>query len=159
MSITFRPLGDADLEQVFAWEKDAAAVEMAAFTRADPSDRAAFDAHNARVAANPQNLRLAIEDDGVFVGTVASFWTEGEREVSYWIDPARWGRGIASAALRSFLLVERTRPLVGRVAAHNLGSAKVLEHAGFVRIGQDSGYAEGIGRETVEFLYRFDGTV
>lgn len=32
-------------------------------------------------------------------GTVASFMMEGAREVSYWIDPARWGEGLASAAL------------------------------------------------------------
>ena len=156
MSITLRPLVDTDLDRVFAWEKDAAAVEMAAFTRADPSDRAAFDAHNARVAADPANTRLAIELDGVLVGTIASFWMDGEREVSYWIDPAHWGRGIASSALRAFLAVETIRPLRGRVAAHNIGSAMVLERAGFVRVGQDSAYADGIGREVVEFVYRLD---
>jgi RimJ/RimL family protein N-acetyltransferase len=157
VTITLRPFADADLDRVFVWEQDAAAVEMAAFTRADPSDRAAFDAHNARVAADPANTRLAIEDDGVLVGTIASFWMEGEREVSYWIDPTRWGNGIASAALREFLTVETTRPLRGRVAAHNRGSATVLERAGFVRVGQETSYAEGVGREVVEFVYRLDG--
>ena len=157
MSIVLRPIADADLDRVFAWEQDADAVEMAAFTRADPSDRVAFDAHNARVAADPANTRLAIEDDGVLVGTIASFWMEGEREVSYWIDPARWGHGIASAALREFLIVETTRPLRGRVAAHNGGSATVLERAGFVRVGEETAYAEGVGHEVVELVYRLDG--
>lgn len=156
MSITLRPLVDTDLDRVFTWEQDAAAVEMAAFTRADPSDRTAFDAHNARVAADPANTRLAIELDGVLVGTIASFWMDGEREVSYWIDSAHWGRGIASSALRVFLAVETIRPLRGRVAAHNIGSATVLERAGFVRVGQDSAYADGVSREVVEFVYRLD---
>ncbi|MEZ5093993.1 GNAT family N-acetyltransferase [Nocardioides sp.] len=67
--------------------------------------------------------------------------------------PSRWGRGIASAALRAFLEIETTRPLCGRVAAHNLGSARVLERAGFVRVGSDAGFAAGAGREVVEHLY------
>ena len=79
---------------------------------------------------------------------------EGKREVTYWVDRSRWGRGIASQALADFLQIETTRPLYGRVAEHNIGSAKVLTRAGFERIGSDSGYANGVGREVVEHIYR-----
>jgi hypothetical protein len=51
-----------------------------------------------------------------FVGTIGSWTMEGDRQVSYWIDPARWGQGLASRALRAFLAIEPTRPLYGRVA-------------------------------------------
>lgn len=44
MTIILRDLEDADLDRLFDWERDEAAVEMAAFTRADPSDRDVFDA-------------------------------------------------------------------------------------------------------------------
>jgi RimJ/RimL family protein N-acetyltransferase len=129
---------------------------MAAFTRADPSDRSAFDSHYERVRSDPSNTLLAIEDDGEFVGTIGSFTIEGEREVTYWISPARWGQGIASRALRAFLEIETTRPLRGRVAGHNIASAKVLVRAGFVKVGSDRGFAPGIGAEVVEHIYRLD---
>lgn len=79
---------------------------------------------------------------------------EGEREVTYWMDPSRWGQGIASAALDAFLREETTRPLFGRVAEHNAGSAKVLLRAGFVRVATETSYAEGVARDVVEHIFR-----
>jgi RimJ/RimL family protein N-acetyltransferase len=51
--------------------------------------------------------------------------------VGYWLGKAYWGRGIASSALALFLDDERHRPLLATVAAHNVGSRRVLEKAGF----------------------------
>lgn len=156
MAITLRTLTDGDLDALFVWESDPRAVQMAAFTRADPSDRSAFDAHYERVRANPANTLLAIDDGGEFVGTIGSFTREGEREVTYWIAPARWGQGLASQALRAFLAIESTRPLYGRVASHNAGSAKVLARAGFVEVASGTAFAPGVGAEVVELVYRLD---
>jgi RimJ/RimL family protein N-acetyltransferase len=157
VAITLRPFADSDLDPLFTWESDPRAVEMAAFTRANPSDRGAFDAHYERVRSNPSNTLLAIDDDdGEFVGTVGSFTMEGRREVTYWIAPARWGQGLASQALRAFLAIESTRPLYGRVASHNAASAKVLARAGFVEVGSETAFAPGIGVEVVERVYRLD---
>jgi RimJ/RimL family protein N-acetyltransferase len=156
VAITLRTFDDGDLDALFVWESDPRAVQMAAFTREDPSDRGAFDAHYERVRSNPSNTLLAIEDDGEFVGTISSFTIEGRREVSYWIAPARWGQGVATQALRAFLGIELTRPLYGRVADHNPASAKVLQRAGFVEIGTDTGFARGVGAEVVEHIYRLD---
>jgi len=155
-AITLRPFADADLDALFTWESDPRAVQMAAFTRADPSDRSAFDAHYERVRSDPSNTLLAIDGDGEFVGTIGSFAREGEREVTYWIAPARWGQGVASRALRAFLAIESTRPLFGRVAGHNAASAKVLARAGFVEVGSETSFAPGIGAEVVERIYRLD---
>jgi len=116
VAIVLRPLADDDLDRLFVWENDDRAVKMAAFTRADSSDRRSFDAHYHRIRDNPDNTVRAIDDDGVLVGTIGSFPSEVGREVTFWIDPGRWGRGLASAALRSFLDVEPTRPLFARVA-------------------------------------------
>lgn len=154
--VTLRTLSDADLDVLFNWEKDRRAVEMAAFTRADPSDRAAFDAHKTRIPDDPSTILLAIDADGVFVGTIGSFEMEGEREVTYWISPERWGEGLASAALVAFLTIESTRPLVGRVAEHNVASAKVLVRAGFVEVGSDTSFAAGLGTAVIERIYRLD---
>jgi RimJ/RimL family protein N-acetyltransferase len=99
---------------------------------------------------------LAIDADGVLAGTIGSFTMEGEREITYWIDPSRWGRGIASAALDAFARIERTRPLFARAAEHNVGSARVLARAGFVRVGTDTAHADGVGRDVVEHIYRLE---
>lgn len=157
MSITLRPVNDDDLDALFVWESDPRAVEMAAFTRADPSDRDAFDAHYVRVRSNPSATLMAIDDDGEFVGTVSSFTVEGRREVSYWISPERWGQGIATKALQLLLAdIEPTRPIYGRVAEHNPASAKVLLRAGFQEVGSDRGFAPGVGAEVNERIFRLD---
>ena len=156
MALTLRALADSDLDALFTWERDPRAVQMTAFTRANPSDRSAFEAHYERVRSNPSNTLLAIDDDGDFVGTVGSYTMDGKREVTYWIAPARWGQGVASRALRAFLAIESTRPLYGRVAEHNAASAKVLARAGFVEVGSDKGFAPGIGAEVVERIFRLD---
>lgn len=152
--VVLRGLEDVELDRLFDWEQDPAAVEMAAFTRADPSDRDAFDAHYERIRGDPSVLLRAIDDGNGLVGTIGSFIMQGEREITYWIDPARWGEGLASAALDVFLTVDATRPLHARVAEHNFGSAKVLARAGFVEVGSETSYADGIRRNVIEHIYR-----
>jgi RimJ/RimL family protein N-acetyltransferase len=156
VTITLRPLRDDDLDEVFRWESDLAAARMAAFTRADPADRAAFDAHYQRVRSDPNNNNQAIEEDGALAGMIASFTVDGERELTYWIDPVRWGRGIASEAVQSFVQRETQRPLFARAAAHNIGSCKVLQRTGFMKIGEDTGWAAGVGKDVLEYIYRLD---
>jgi RimJ/RimL family protein N-acetyltransferase len=156
MGVRLRTLEDADLDRLFDWERDPHAVAMAAFTRADPADRAAFDEHYRRIRNDPECTLRALEVDGVLVGTIGSFTMEGEREVTYWIDPSRWGQGLASAALKAFVQVEVTRPLFARVAEHNIGSAKALVKAGFVQIASETSHADGVGRDVVERIYRLD---
>lgn len=154
MTVRLRSLCDADLEHIFEWERDPRAVTMAAFTRADPADRSTFDRHYQRIRNDPDCVLRGIEAGGVLVGTIASFTMEGDREVAYWIDPTRWGQGFASRALGAFLDVERARPLFAHVAEHNTRSAGVLAGAGFVKIGSQTAYAPGVGREIVEDIYR-----
>ncbi len=129
---------------------------MAAFTRADPADRAAFDAHYQRVRSDPDATNLAVEADGVLAGMIASFTVEGDRELTYWIDPERWGRGIASEAVEIFIGRETQRPLFARAAAHNFGSTKVLLRNGFVKIGAETSWADGAGADVLEHIYRLD---
>lgn len=156
MAIVLRSLADDDLDRLFVWENDDRAVKTAAFTRADSSDRWSFEDHYHRIRGNPDCTVRAVDDDGVLVGVIGSSSSEVGREVTYWIDPGQWGRGLASAALRSFLDVEPTRPLFARVAEHNVGSAKVLRRAGFVQVGAERSSAEGLGREIGETVHRLD---
>lgn len=130
---------------------------MAAFTSADPTDRAAFDARWARLRADPAVTNRTIEVDGAVVGTVGSWDGEPGREVTYWLGREHWGKGIATRALGEFLAeVERTRPLHAAAAADNVGSMRVLEKRGFVRVGEGRGYANARGEEIDEALFRLD---
>lgn len=156
MTISLRPLRDSDLDSFFDWERDPAAVRMAAFTRTDPSDRAAFDAHWQRVRADPTVRNLAIESDERLVGSIATFTMEGDRELTYWIAPDAWGRGIATAAVWLMLEIETERPLYGRVAADNLGSRRVLAKCGFVAVGEEISFAPGRGEEIRELVVRLE---
>jgi RimJ/RimL family protein N-acetyltransferase len=82
MAITLRTLADSDLDALFDWESDPRAVQMAAFTRANPSDRHAFDANYDRIRNDPSVTLRAIDFDAEFVGTIGSFTMEGERELT-----------------------------------------------------------------------------
>lgn len=152
MHVRLRPVTDADADDAFAMMRDPEAVRMAAFTVADPDDRAAFDTRWSRHLADPAIRMRAVEADGGFAGTVAAFTLDGDREVTYWIRRPLWGRGIATAALMLLVAAEPTRPLHARAAEANLGSLRVLERAGFTRTGSETSFAAGAGRPVVELL-------
>ncbi|MEU7328677.1 GNAT family N-acetyltransferase [Streptomyces parvus] len=151
--VSLRAVEDADLPLFFAWMSDPDATRVAAFTPKDPTDRAAFDAHWARIRSGSGGvvMRTAVAD-GVVVGHVGAYGEVGDRQVTYWIDRAHWGRGLATAALRAFLDETPTRPLHARAAADNLGSRRVLEKCGFVVTGTDRGFAPARGEEIDEVL-------
>lgn len=154
MTTTIRALEDSDLDSVFAWESDPRAFAMAVFTREDPTDRAAFDAHYRRIRADESVLIRAVVHEGQLAGTIGSFSIDGEREVTYWIDPGRWGRGIATEALRQYLTIETERPLRARVAGANHGSRRVLEKAGFQRVDEQPSTVVWRGVEVTELAFR-----
>ncbi|MEU6630037.1 GNAT family N-acetyltransferase [Streptomyces parvus] len=151
--VSLRAVEDADLPLFFAWMSDPDATRVAAFTPKDPTDRAAFDAHWARIRSGSGGvvMRTAVAD-GVVVGHVGAYGEVGDRQVTYWIDRAHWGRGLATAALRAFLDETPIRPLHARAAADNLGSRRVLEKCGFVVTGTDRGFAQARGEEIDEVL-------
>lgn len=64
MGVRLRTLEDAHLDQLFTWERHPRAFAMAAFTRANPSDRAAFDGHYQRIRNDADVTLRAVEDDG-----------------------------------------------------------------------------------------------
>jgi RimJ/RimL family protein N-acetyltransferase len=154
--IALRPVADADLDALFDQMRDPEAVWMAAFTADDPDDRAAFDAHMARVRSAPGVTNRVITCDGELVGSAASFVVDGETEVTYWIDRAAWGRGIASRALELLIDLVPTRPLFARAASDNLGSLRVLQKCGFEVTGTENSFAPGRGSEIQETVLRRD---
>ncbi|WP_407566986.1 GNAT family N-acetyltransferase [Polymorphospora sp. A560] len=157
--VALRPVDDSDLDALFEQMRDPESVRMAAFTAEDPDDRAAFDAHMAKVRTSPETTNLAITLDGRLVGSIASFVIEGDTEVTYWIDRSFWGQGIASRALALLLETVPVRPLFARVASDNVGSLKVLQKAGFAITGTEISFANGRNTEIEETILRLDEPV
>jgi len=150
--VAIRPLEPGDLDEVFEQMRDPESVRMAAFTREDPDDRDAFDAHMAKVMRSPENTLRAIVSGARLVGTIASFPADGATEVTYWVDRRCWGQGIASRALGLLLAQTPTRPLRARAASDNAGSLRVLEKAGFRPIGTERSFAAGRAAEIEETI-------
>lgn len=152
--LKLRPTERADLEALFGFQLDEQAAYLAAFMPADYADKAAYIAKYTRFLADPTIHMQTIVVGEAVAGSVAKFVLDGEAEITYWLGRPYWGRGLATAALRRFLALESSRPLLGRVAFDNVGSQRVLENCGFVRIGADTGFASARQAEIGEFIYQ-----
>ena len=154
--VGLRPVEDGDLDALFEQMRDPDGVRMAAFTPADPGDRNAFDAHMARVRSSPGITLRAVTCDGRLVGSISSFPAGGQTEVTYWIDRAAWGKGIATRALALLLELVPTRPLHARAASDNAGSLRVLQKCGFKAAGTETSFAAGRNEDIEETILRLD---
>ncbi|BCJ57110.1 GNAT family N-acetyltransferase [Micromonospora endophytica] len=155
--LRLRPVGEDDLVEFFAQQLDPEANRMAAFGAPDPTDRRAFAAHWVRILTGPQNLARTVTVDDEVVGYVLAFPVDDRTEVSYWIDPERWGRGYATRALAALLREVTRRPLHARAAADNAASLAVLRKCGFVVRGTERAYAPGRGHEIDEHVLELAG--
>lgn len=155
MHIDLREVHDSDLPVFFRQMNDPEALRMAAFTAADPADRDVFDAHWNRIRVT-EMVRTVLADGDV-VGSAAVYGEPGEREVTYWVDRAYWGRGVATAALRALLAEATERPLYARAAADNAGSLRVLHKCGFRETARERGFANARGEEIDEVVLVLHG--
>ncbi len=96
----------------------------------------------------------AVTRDGRLVGSIASFVVDDQTELTYWIDRAVWGQGVASEALALFLDIVVVRPLHARAASDNVGSLRVPRKAGFPTTGTEDSYASARRTEIEETLLR-----
>lgn len=149
--IVLRDVIDDDLPIFFEQELDPDAAYMAAFTAKDPSDRAAFATHWARIRADSTVTVRTILCNGAVAGNVASYEQDGKTEVSYWLGKPYWGKGIATAALAAFLALLPARPLYAHVAKDNSASMRVLQKCGFTIIGESTWFANARGAEIGEY--------
>jgi len=156
MNISLRPLEDRDLDAIYRQVTDPESVRMAAFTAEDQTDRGAFLDRVSRLRADTSVSHRVIDVDGAAAGTIGSFRMDDQLEVTYWVDRTQWGKGIASAALRLLLAETAERPVFARAASDNVGSLRVLEKAGFRRVGVNRGFAAGRGEEIEETIMRLD---
>jgi RimJ/RimL family protein N-acetyltransferase len=144
--VRLRPVEDADLPIFLAHQDDPIAAAMASFPTRAPD---AFYEHWGKIRADPTNVTRTIVADDEVVGDIVSWLDDGRRQVGYWIGRDHWGKGFATAALRLLLDEIADRPVTAHVALDNIGSQRVVEKCGFVRVGEavaDDGVHEAIFR-------------
>ena len=87
--------------------------------------------------ADPTNVTRTIVADDEVVGDIVSWLDHGDRQVGYWIGRDHWGKGYATAALRLMLEEIKDRPVTAHIVPANIGSQRVVEKCGFVRVGEE----------------------
>jgi RimJ/RimL family protein N-acetyltransferase len=153
-TVRLRDVRESDLEVFFFHQCEPEAVAMAV---SPPRTHDAFRRHWVeKVLADPQVRAQTITYGNDVCGNVVSFPRDGLRLVGYWIGKAYWGRGIASAALATFIRDEAERPLHALVATSNLGSIRVLEKCGFYNVEVRTAFDEALGYDVEESLMRLD---
>ncbi|MFD3476467.1 GNAT family N-acetyltransferase [Streptomyces sp. NPDC058695] len=155
MEVALRAVEESDVRVFFRHMNDPEAARVAAFVSPRGSDWDHFEAHWKRIRSSSDVVR-AVVADGELVGSAAVYGEPGDLQVTYWIDRAHWGRGLATAALRALLAEVPERPLHARAATDNIGSLRVLEKCGFRVTGQDSGFAHARGKEIPESVLVLD---
>lgn len=156
MTIALKKTTLEDLENLFVFQADEEANQVAAFNSEHPKDKKAYMEKWSKIVANPSiNMQSIFVADKI-VGSVIHFDIMDETNISYWIDRAQWGNGIASKAVQQFLTTTDKKTLYGRVAYDNIGSQKVLERNGFVKTGTELGFANGRGKEIEEYIYKLE---
>jgi RimJ/RimL family protein N-acetyltransferase len=153
-NITLTETKKDDLESFFQFQLDKEANYLAAFTSKDPNDKKAYIEKHSKLLTDPTINMQTIKANDEIVGSIAKFIMENDAEITYWIDRKFWGQGIATTALKDFLIIEKVRPIYGRVAFDNYGSQKVLEKCGFVKIGKEKGFANARQAEIEEYIYK-----
>ena len=125
-----RSVEDRDLDVFFDHQADPQAVEMAAFPARDKDQ---FAAHWAKIRADDTKVVRTIVAEGMVAGNIGSWQENGQQLLGYWVGREYWGRGVATQALALLVDEVSIRPLYAHVAAHNVGSIRVLEKCGFRR--------------------------
>jgi len=152
--IRLRATEIADLDFLFQIQLDKEGGYLAAFMPKDPTNKAAYIAKHIALLKDPTVNNQTVIIDNVIVGSIGKFIMEGDAEITYWIDRKFWGQGIATKVLTEFLLIEMSRPIFARVAFDNFGSQKVLAKCGFIKIGEDKGFANARQKEIEEYIYK-----
>nr|WP_293843363.1 GNAT family N-acetyltransferase [uncultured Arsenicibacter sp.] len=153
-TIILKPTEVADLDYFFRFQLDPEAGFLAAFMPKNPADKPAYIAKYTALLNNPTVLMRTIFAGDTIVGSISTFVLDGETELTYWLDRAVWGQGIATKALNELLTIAPHRPVYARVAFDNIGSQRVLTKCGFVKIGTDHGFANARQADIEEYIYR-----
>jgi len=112
---------------------------------------------------DPHAYAWAIDHGGRLIGTIGAYDYDAESnaiEVGMSVEKASWGKGFATEALAAVLRYlaedERIATVTGWCASDNIGSLRVMEKAGMVRVSAEQA-ALAIGDSTFDrlnYVYR-----
>lgn len=139
--ITLRPVEDHDEEALFAVQSQPTATRMTAFGPPVPMDRSIFALHLHQLRADKSVVARSILAEGEVAGWIVASDTGRIPQIAFGIDPERWRRGLATAALIAFTTTMKRRPLQAVVGANNPAAIRVLEKAGFARMAGQPAHA------------------
>jgi RimJ/RimL family protein N-acetyltransferase len=82
-------------------------------------------------------------------------YNRDQSEVGYWVAPAFWNLGIASAAVQALVKAnpQSNRTMFAEVFQDNPGSARVLMHAGFQYLGDAETFSVARGARVPTWTY------
>ncbi|MBX3117512.1 MAG: GNAT family N-acetyltransferase [Fimbriimonadaceae bacterium] len=150
-------LRDVSPEDIAVFFKQQAAPEVFLMTGIQPRDERAFFDHWSKVMSDSTVIVRTITVGDEVAGFTVSFNRIGVREVGYWLGREYWGKGIATAALKEFLLLLiDERPVYARTAKKNTASVRVLEKCGFVVADQAEGFVDESGQPIEGLHMRLD---
>jgi len=81
--------------------------------------------------------------------------SEGQSEIAYWVAPAWWNTGVASAAVEAILAANphAARTVFASVFQDNAASARVLTNCGFQYLGDAESYCVARGANVPTWTY------
>lgn len=107
-----------------------------------------------------ESLALAIEFEGILIGSVSIWLTNRQRglaEIGWTLDPAFTGRGLAGEAVGALLALAfdhyRLHRVVAQMDARNTASARLAERVGMIREAcfREDWWSKGEWTDTVVF--------
>lgn len=149
--VELRDIERDDLPTLYEYQLDPEANQLAA---TNPRSADEFKTHWANALADASVIAKAIVVDDVLAGSISCYKLDGRNLVGYGIGREFWGQGIATRALKLFLVQVPVRPLHAHVAVTNAASLRVLQKCGFTVIGHQQSPADARYHQCLEAILK-----
>lgn len=123
---------------------------MAGFGAKNFDDKEAFFNRMSKISKDTDSMYKVVEHELQVVGNVGKWIHDGRPELMYEIDKRFRGIGLASAAVKGFLLVFEDRPFYAHTTADNLASQAVLKKFGFSKYEEVPAFSDIRNMEILE---------
>ena len=160
LSTTLRPMTEADIATVFALQYDQQGAAMAGVEGEFVAEEVFRERMAALISAGAETSSVfTIMVGSAVAGTLSRIQgSSGKMQVSYWLDRAFWGKGIATAAF-ALMLAETPKALLGQpmyaaVIEDNGASIRVLEKFGFIPFKRREFLSAAHGEMKQQILFR-----
>ena len=151
-----REVHTSDIAILFKHQLDPTSNWQVAFTHEDPTDENGFNEHISKVLVDETVFMKTIIFNSEVAGYITKYELDGAPQIGFVLGREFWGKGLATQALREFLLLISERPIYARTAFDNDGSIRVLQKLGFVRTSEGDYYSHARGVEIVEIFWTLD---